>query len=112
MSLEDDYADALFPESVQQWLASHQASGLVFATEVKDMKRASARIFMLLSDRQWHSADEIRLAAGKNSIPASEGLRRLRDLRKVLKQYDLEIELRRYNNSKMFYYRLKSCQQA
>lgn len=112
MSLEDDYAEVLFPEHVQQWLAAHQASGLVFANEVKDMKRASARIFLLLADRQWHSAEEIRLAAGKNGVPASEGLRRLRDLRKVLKEYHLEIENRRYNNSKMFYYRLQACAQV
>jgi hypothetical protein len=109
MSLEDDDAETLFPGSVFDWLAAHQAAGVMFAREVKDMTRASARIFRLLSDRQWHSADEIRRVAGQGGIPASEGLRRMRDLRKVLRAYNLQIENARFQNSRMFYYRLQPC---
>lgn len=102
--------NVIFPESVTQWLAAHGATGILFANEVKEMKRASARVFLLLSDREWHSAAEVRQVAGRNGHPASEGLRRLRDLRKVLGKHGLEIVHQRLADSALFYYRLQSIQ--
>ena len=100
-------AEELFPESAKEWLAAHGAGGLLSQHEVVSMKRASARILALIADKEWHSANAVRMAAGRNGIPASEGLRRLRDLRKVVGPYGLEIEKQRFNDSRMYYYRLR-----
>ncbi len=43
---------------------------------------STQRVFDLMSDGYWHTPDEIRKAAGKAGYPASEGLRRMRSLRK------------------------------
>ena len=98
--------EELFPESAREWLAKHGAAGLLNQYEVISMKRAAARVLALVADNAWHSADEVRLAAGMDGVPASEGLRRLRDLRKVIAPYGLEIEKQRFNHSRMYYYRL------
>jgi hypothetical protein len=90
-----------------QWLAAHGAEGILQHSEVKDMKKASARIFYLLADLQWHDAEAIRNVAGKNGILASEGLRRMCDLRKPLQQYNIKIKKARLYNSRNFYYRFE-----
>jgi len=94
--------------TITQWLAAHQAEGILNCREVKDMKRASARIFNLLSNLEWHSAESIRTVAGKNGIPASEGLRRLRDLRKPLQQFGITIKKARFINSRNYFYKLET----
>jgi len=100
-------AEDLFPESAKEWLAAHGAGGLLSQHEVISMKRASARVLALIADNEWHSANAVRMVAGRNGVPASEGLRRLRDLRKVVATYGLEIEKDRIDDSRMYYYRLR-----
>ena len=43
-----------------------------------ELSESQSRVLELMSDRQWHDAIEIRSAA-----QGSEGLRRLRELRKI-----------------------------
>ncbi len=88
------------------WLKSHEADGILNHKDVIDMKKATARVFNLLIDLEWHSAESIRIAAGRDGVPASEGLRRLRDLRKPLNEYGLKIQKAKLHDSRLFYYRL------
>lgn len=59
-----------------------------------------ARVRDLMMDWGWHRAAKIRLVAG-DGIPASEGLRRLRELR-----HEFRIEKRRCGSGGTFEYRL------
>lgn len=67
----------------------------------RDLNAGEKRVCDLMTDGKWHGADEIRIAAGTDGMPASEGLRRLRALRK-----DFDIEKRRVNDSRFYEYRL------
>ena len=89
----------------QQWIGAHGAEDVVREDEVSELQGATARIWAMMEDRQWHTADEIRMAAGRHGVPASEGLRRMRDLRKPLQERGLAIEKRR-GDSRMFEYRI------
>jgi len=91
---------------VVAWLKAHEAEEILSHKDVTDMKKATARVFYLLSDLEWHSAESIRVAAGKEGAPASEGLRRLRDLRKPLRTYGLTIKKAKLHEARLFYYRL------
>ena len=70
----------------------------------KDMPALTAgtiKVLALLRDFAWHPADEIRGVAGNPRAPASEGLRRMRELRKIY-----EIEKRRVYDTRLWEYRL------
>lgn len=62
--------------------------------DLAEFSDSEKRVFMLLSDREWHSAEEIRIVAGKPGKPASEGLRRLRNLRGPLGMFGFLIDSR------------------
>lgn len=70
--------------------------------DLEDFQAASLRVLLLLLDGEWHSPDEIRLAAGTDGLPAAEGLRRMRELR--ARGYD--IELKRVAERRFFMYSL------
>ena len=93
-------------EAALRWLREHGATGILNQEEVADMRRATARVFFLLADGQWHDAVAIRVAAGSHGQPAAEGLRRMRDLRRPLARYGLRIEKQRTADSRLFSYRL------
>jgi hypothetical protein len=79
-------------------------SGAVPTLRPSDMpalEAGSLRALALLRDFQWHAADEIRATAGHPGCPASEGLRRMRELRKVY-----EVEKRRVHDTRLWEYRL------
>jgi len=50
-------------------------------SELSEFNEATERVFDLMRDGEKHSAAAIRMAAGTNGRPASEGLRRMRALR-------------------------------
>lgn len=95
-----------------KWLTKHGADEVLLPSEVSELKAGAARVYGLIRDGRWHSANEIRFAAGSNGIPASEGTRRLRDLRPVLDDMGYEIQKRRVNGSRMFQYRICAKEQA
>ena len=57
--------------------------GILTGKDTRDLNAASMRVLKMMSDHEWHTAEEIELAAGKDGIPAREGLRRMRQLRQI-----------------------------
>ena len=49
---------------------------------VPEFAPAVQRIYALMRDGDWHTAHDIRAAAGEDGRPSTEGLRRMRQLRK------------------------------
>lgn len=80
------------------------AHGILTDSDVPELNAAVGRVLMLMSDQAWHTSEEIKNVAGKDGIPASEGLRRMRELRR----YGCEIERRRSENGRLFEYRMIS----
>lgn len=74
------------------------AHGILNPRDIPNLATQTGHVLILMSDKQWHRASEIlRVARG------TEGLRRLRDLRKIP---GVQIERRRVQQSKDFEYRL------
>lgn len=70
--------------------------------DMQELGESVKRVFELMKDGLWHSPDEIRLSAGTNGHPASEGLRRMRELRRFF-----DVERRRVDGDKrLWIYRL------
>lgn len=81
--------------------------GILVASDLFDFGAAEVRVALLLDDGLWHSADEIRMAAGKDGNPASEGLRRLRSVRSQLEGKGYKFERRR-GDGRNFLYRMSA----
>ena len=78
------------------------AEGILYRSELKELNAGVRRVYELMKDGAWHSAREIKYAAGTNGQPADEGLRRMRELRPYF-----TIERRRQpTNARLFEYRL------
>jgi hypothetical protein len=77
--------------------------GLLTPSDMAQLTAGTLRVAMLMSDGLWHSAEEIRYAAGQHDVPASEGLRRLRELRDIP---GVAIQVRRPGASRHFRYRV------
>lgn len=75
--------------------------GILNAKDIKELSAACQRVLELMSDGQWYGAEEIRLAAGSDGVPASEGLRRMRELKALF-----NIERRRAGDGRNFEYRI------
>ena len=80
------------------------ASPTLADSELKSMKAGVRRVYNLMRGGSWHYAADIRLAAGSDGFPASEGLRRMRELR----QFGIEIERERIEGTRHWRYRLVS----
>jgi len=76
--------------------------GPIFQDELEDLTAGCRRVYLLMKDGRWHSASAIRLAAGGGDQEASEGLRRLREIRQI----GCTFEKRRIEDSRLFEYRL------
>ena len=87
----------------EQWMRAHGGEGSITLDEVPELKSGVERVHHLMKDGEWHTAEEVRIAAGTDGVPASEGLRRLRDLRS---RYGLSVEKRRLKDSRFFEYRV------
>lgn len=51
--------------------------------ELRELNDAVVRVWRLMLDGEWHTREEICIAAGRGGVPASEGLRRMRALRSL-----------------------------
>lgn len=71
--------------------------------DMLEFSEGKRRVHALMLDGSWHTASQIREAAGTNGLPASEGLRRMRELRKWY-----TVEKMRVGTSREFLYRLKN----
>jgi hypothetical protein len=93
--------------SNQEILALGGGGGILYLSDLEDFSAAERRVIALMIDGKWHSADSIRLAAGKDGNPASEGLRRLRAVRARLEPEGYTFERRR-RDGRNFSYRMSS----
>jgi len=89
-----------------EWLKQHGAIGVLLPEEVQGLGEASIRVMRLMADKQWHDANEIRAAAGGDGPPASEGLRRMRDLRPQLESRGFCIIKSRSKDTRVFTYKI------
>jgi len=64
--------------------------------DLNELAKATRRVFTLMSDGRWHTADAIIAASQQR-----EGLRRMRELRRWF-----EVERRRVGESRNWHYRL------
>jgi len=76
--------------------------GILTPDDIPELKAGTRRVWALMQDGQFHSAQEIMGAAGKGDIPAMEGLRRMRELR----AHGFDLEKERMGNRRWMY-RLK-----
>lgn len=68
---------------VPQTPESLGGQGVLTESDMAALKAGTRRVALLMLDGCWHTPEEIRVAAGTNGFPASEGLRRLRELRAI-----------------------------
>ena len=57
--------------------------GLLTGADLAELNEGARRVGALMADGDWHNAIEIRAVAGAGEDSASEGLRRLRELRAI-----------------------------
>jgi len=88
-------------------LKSLGAVGVLRSSELPALSAGTRRVAELMRDSEWHSAETIKLAAGSDGLPASEGLRRLRELRDLP---NVEIDRRRAVDGRLFEYRMRVSQ--
>ena len=84
------------------WINTHKTDDLT-SDDLSDLRAGTARVARLMSDQQWHDAIEICRVAGENGIPASEGLRRLRDLYPRIRRHGFIKEKRRKEGTQRLY---------
>lgn len=75
--------------------------GIINNDDVKDFNDQVKRVYRLMSDGNWHTRDEIEIAAGGAHGRAAEGIRRMRQLRTKY-----VIERQRIPETREFAYRL------
>ena len=69
-------------------------------------RAAQYRVLLLLSDGEWHDRREVQQVAGTNGFPASEGTKRLRELRPRMLERGYVIPCRRVGPGRETEYRL------
>lgn len=57
--------------------------GILTAEDIADFNAAERRVLALMLDGAWHFPAEIEAIAGDENFPAAQGLRRMRELRKI-----------------------------
>lgn len=88
--------------STEHGIAKLGGAGILTASDLEDLGAGKRRVYELMKDGRYHRPDEIKLAAGKSGKPASEGLRRMRELR------EWYIVDRRAVSDRLFEYRLRA----
>jgi hypothetical protein len=93
-------------ERIEARLKELGGHGILNASDIEEIDAACRRVLHLMLDRllfcrenPYVTAEEIKLAAGKNGVPASEGLRRMRELRRFF-----DIVRRRRQQNRQFEY--------
>lgn len=87
-----------------QYLRSIGGEGILSREDIASLKSGVRRVYELMKDGRWYRSDQIMKAAGVDGIPASEGLRRMRELRK----YGFRIRKIRPNQGRVFYYQISN----
>jgi hypothetical protein len=72
--------------------------GILTEDDLPSLSAATVRIYQLMSSGAWYTANDIEYAAGQR-----EGLRRMRDLRKI---EGITIERKRARGNRAFSYRM------
>lgn len=90
-------------EDAQREIRRLGGDGILTATDLPDLHSGTGRVFRMMLDGRWYSAEQIELAAGENGVPAREGLRRMRDIRKIP---GFDIERKRLDGTRQWVYRL------
>ena len=79
------------------------AVGTLSTADLEELRAGSRRVAELMCDGNWYTAEEIREAAGTEGKPATEGLRRLRELRELP---GISIEREKIPGTRSFRYKL------
>jgi len=77
--------------------------GILTPRDLDELRAGTRCVAELMLDEQWHGPDAICCAAGMKGTPAREGLRRLRELRKLP---GVLIEKKRVSEGRQWVYRL------
>jgi hypothetical protein len=90
------------------FIQQHGGVGILTPEDVPDLQNAVKEAFAILMDGQWHSGQEIK---ERHRHGQGEALRRVRDLRPILKGLGYAVEQRRgekgeLGGPRMFYYRI------
>ena len=90
------------------FIRSHGGRDILSPEDVPDLKAAVKEAFAILRDGEWHSGKEIK---ERHRHGQGEVLRRVRDLRPLLKPKGYTVEQRRGlkgepGGPRMFYYRI------
>ena len=88
---------------VEQTAKSLGGEDILTSRDLSDLKAGTARVAELMKDGGWYTPDQIREAAGKNGAPATEGRRRLRELRCI---EGVVIHKRRRSDTRCWEYRI------
>ena len=78
--------------------------GVLTPEDIPELKAGTRRVLALMLDGRFHSAQEIMLAAGRDGVPAMEGLRRMRELR----GHGFDLEKERVGNRQWMYRLIRS----
>jgi len=92
-----------FPVSLRIARLGGETTGLK-GIDIPRLNRQQQQVREFMEDGRWHNAQAICYAAGMNGQPASEGLRRLRELREWF------IVEKRPKNGGLWEYRMKTAQ--
>ena len=79
--------------------------GILTEMDALELSIGVLRVLSYMLDYEWHTARQIRIAASPDNYEASEGLRRMREIRAIK---GLDIERRRVEGTRLFEYRLLS----
>lgn len=74
-----------------------------FLNSLKSQPRSVQRIYSFMRKGTWRHSSDIRAAAGEH---LSDGLRRMRDLRSVLRESGRDIEKQRVEGTRQYKYRI------
>ena len=55
----------------EQWMRAHGGEGSITLDEVPELKSGVERVHHLMKDGEWHTAEEVRIAAGTDGVPAA-----------------------------------------
>ena len=77
--------------------------GILTPEDIPELKAGARRVLALMLDGQYHTAYEIMVAAGSDGVLATEGLRRMRELR----THGFGLEKERMGTHRQWMYRLK-----
>ena len=88
--------------AIKSWLSMHGAHGVLLPEEVQDVSAGVSEAYELLKDGAWRTRDWI-----ERHHSATEAMRRVRDLRPVLKPLGYEVQRRRRaDGARVFEYRI------